>query len=125
MVKKGDGQLKKIQAMIRPFKLDEVKIALVEAGVLGMTVADVRGFGRQKGQMERYRGSEYTVEFLPKIQIEIVSEDEQADMVVAKIIAANRTGNLETGKFCLSSVGSYSDSDRRKKPGCGLVGLLT
>ncbi len=104
MVKRGERQLKKIQAMIRPFKLDEVKIALVEAGVMGMTVSDVRGFGRQKGQAEPYRGSEYTVEFLPKIQIEIVSEDKQADMVVAQIIAANRTGEFGDGKIFISPV---------------------
>jgi len=104
MVKGGERQLKKIQVMIRPFKLDEVKIALVEAGVMGMTVSDVRGFGRQKGQAERYRGSEYTVELLPKIQIEIVSEDEQADMVVAQIIAANRTGEFGDGKIFVSPV---------------------
>ena len=99
-----DGQLKKIQAIIRPFKLDEVKMALVDAGVMGMTVSEVRGFGRQKGQTERYRGSEYTVEFLQKIQIEIVSEDEQADKVVEKIIAATRTGEFGDGKIFVSPV---------------------
>ncbi len=98
------SQLKKIQAIIRPFKLDEVKIALVDAGVIGMTVSEVRGFGRQKGQTERYRGSEYTVEFLQKIQIEIVSEDKQADMVVDKIIAATRTGEFGDGKIFVSPV---------------------
>ncbi|MDJ0690217.1 MAG: P-II family nitrogen regulator [Xenococcaceae cyanobacterium MO_188.B32] len=96
--------MKKIQAIIRPFKLDEVKIALVDAGVIGMTVSEVRGFGRQKGQTERYRGSEYTVEFLQKIQIEIVSEDKQADMVVDKIIAATRTGEFGDGKIFVSPV---------------------
>jgi nitrogen regulatory protein P-II 1 len=91
--------LKKIEAIIRPFKLDEVKIALVNAGVVGMTVSEVRGFGRQKGQTERYRGSEYTVEFLQKLKIEIVIEDEQVDMVVDKIITAARTGEIGDGKI--------------------------
>ncbi|MEY2857276.1 MAG: nitrogen regulatory protein [Cyanobacteriota bacterium] len=91
--------MKKIEAIIRPFKLDEVKIALVNAGVVGMTVSEVRGFGRQKGQTERYRGSEYTVEFLQKLKIEIVIEDDQIDMVVDKIIAAARTGEIGDGKI--------------------------
>ncbi|MFM2314685.1 MAG: P-II family nitrogen regulator [Waterburya sp.] len=91
--------MKKIEAIIRPFKLDEVKIALVNAGVVGMTVSEVRGFGRQKGQTERYRGSEYTVEFLQKLKIEIVIEDDQVDMVVDKIIAAARTGEIGDGKI--------------------------
>ncbi|BAZ44316.1 nitrogen regulatory protein P-II [Chondrocystis sp. NIES-4102] len=91
--------MKKIEAIIRPFKLDEVKIALVNAGVVGMTVSEVRGFGRQKGQTERYRGSEYTVEFLQKLKIEIVIEDEQVDMVVEKIITAARTGEIGDGKI--------------------------
>ena len=91
--------MKKIEAIIRPFKLDEVKIALVNAGVVGMTVSEVRGFGRQKGQTERYRGSEYTVEFLQKLKIEIVIENEQVDMVVDKIIAAARTGEIGDGKI--------------------------
>lgn len=91
--------MKKIEAIIRPFKLDEVKIALVNAGVVGMTVSEVRGFGRQKGQTERYRGSEYTVEFLQKLKLEIVIEDEQVDMVTDKIIAAARTGEIGDGKI--------------------------
>jgi nitrogen regulatory protein P-II 1 len=96
--------LKKIEAIIRPFKLDEVKIALVNAGVVGMTVSEVRGFGRQKGQTERYRGSEYTVEFLQKLKIEIVVEDNQVDMVVDKIIAAARTGEIGDGKIFVHPV---------------------
>lgn len=91
--------MKKIEAIIRPFKLDEVKIALVNAGVVGMTVSEVRGFGRQKGQTERYRGSEYTVEFLQKLKIEIVIENDQVDMVVDKIIGAARTGEIGDGKI--------------------------
>jgi len=96
--------LKKVEAIIRPFKLDEVKIALVNAGIVGMTVSEVRGFGRQKGQTERYRGSEYTVEFLQKLKIEIVIEDAQVDTVVEKIIAAAQTGEIGDGKIFISPV---------------------
>jgi nitrogen regulatory protein P-II 1 len=96
--------LKKVEAIIRPFKLDEVKIALVNAGIVGMTVSEVRGFGRQKGQTERYRGSEYTVEFLQKLKVEIVVEDAQVDMVVEKVIAAARTGEIGDGKIFISPV---------------------
>lgn len=96
--------MKKVEAIIRPFKLDEVKIALVNAGVVGMTVSEVRGFGRQKGQTERYRGSEYTVEFLQKLKLEIVVEDNQADMVVEKIVNAARTGEIGDGKIFISPV---------------------
>ncbi len=96
--------MKKIEAIIRPFKLDEVKIALVNAGIVGMTVSEVRGFGRQKGQTERYRGSEYTVEFLQKLKVEIVVEDQQVDMVVDKIIAAARTGEIGDGKIFISDI---------------------
>ena len=96
--------MKKIEAIIRPFKLDEVKIALVNAGIVGMTVSEVRGFGRQKGQTERYRGSEYTVEFLQKLKVEIVVEDQQVDMVVEKVIAAARTGEIGDGKIFISDI---------------------
>ena len=96
--------MKKIEAIIRPFKLDEVKIALVNAGIVGMTVSEVRGFGRQKGQTERYRGSEYTVEYLQKLKIEIVVEEAQVDMVVEKIIAAARTGEIGDGKILVAPV---------------------
>ena len=96
--------MKKVEAIIRPFKLDEVKIALVNAGVVGMTVSEVRGFGRQKGQTERYRGSEYTVEFLQKLKIEIVVEDDQVDMVVDKVINAARTGEIGDGKIFVSPI---------------------
>jgi nitrogen regulatory protein P-II 1 len=96
--------LKKVEAIIRPFKLDEVKIALVNAGIVGMTVSEVRGFGRQKGQTERYRGSEYTVEFLQKLKIEIVVENDQVDMVIEKIITAARTGEIGDGKIFVSPV---------------------
>ncbi|HHP7244514.1 MAG: P-II family nitrogen regulator [Elainellaceae cyanobacterium] len=96
--------MKKVEAIIRPFKLDEVKIALVNAGIVGMTVSEVRGFGRQKGQTERYRGSEYTVEFLQKLKVEIVVENDQVDMVVDKIIVAARTGEIGDGKIFVSPV---------------------
>jgi nitrogen regulatory protein P-II 1 len=96
--------LKKIEAIVRPFKLDDVKIALVNAGIVGMTVSEVRGFGRQKGQTERYRGSEYTVEFLQKLKIEVVVEDDKVDMVVEKIISAARTGEIGDGKIFVSPV---------------------
>lgn len=98
--------MKKIEAIIRPFKLDDVKIALVNAGIVGMTVSEVRGFGRQKGQTERYRGSEYTVEFLQKLKVEIVIEDAQVDLVVDKIISAARTGEIGDGKIFISPVGT-------------------
>lgn len=96
--------MKKIEAIIRPFKLDEVKIALVNAGIVGMTVSEVRGFGRQKGQTERYRGSEYTVEFLQKLKVEIVVEDDQVDMVINKVVSASRTGEIGDGKIFISPV---------------------
>ncbi|MDJ0600823.1 MAG: P-II family nitrogen regulator [Crocosphaera sp.] len=96
--------MKKVEAIIRPFKLDEVKIALVNAGIVGMTVSEVRGFGRQKGQTERYRGSEYTVEFLQKLKVEIVVEDRQVDMVIEKLTAAARTGEIGDGKIFVSPV---------------------
>ncbi|NET56710.1 MAG: P-II family nitrogen regulator [Symploca sp. SIO2E6] len=96
--------MKKVEAIIRPFKLDEVKIALVNAGIVGMTVSEVRGFGRQKGQTERYRGSEYTVEFLQKLKVEIVVDDDQVEEVVEKVIAAARTGEIGDGKIFISPV---------------------
>ena len=96
--------MKKIEAIIRPFKLDEVKIALVNAGIVGMTVSEVRGFGRQKGQTERYRGSEYTVEFLQKLKVEIVVENDQVDMVIDKVISAARTGEIGDGKIFITPV---------------------
>ena len=96
--------MKRVEAIIRPFKLDEVKIALVNAGIVGMTVSEVRGFGRQKGQTERYRGSEYTVEFLQKLKLEIVVEDAQVQMVIDKIVESARTGEIGDGKIFISPV---------------------
>jgi nitrogen regulatory protein P-II 1/nitrogen regulatory protein P-II 2 len=92
--------------IIRPFKLEDVKVALVEAGIIGMTVSEVRGFGRQKGQVERYRGSEFTVEFLQKLKIEVVVDDDRVDDVVKAIADAARTGEIGDGKIFISSVDS-------------------
>jgi nitrogen regulatory protein P-II 1 len=98
--------MKKIEAIIRPFKLEDVKIALVNAGIVGMTVSEVRGFGRQKGQVERYRGSEFTVEFLQKLKLEIVVDDERVATVVQAIEDAARTGEIGDGKIFISPVES-------------------
>jgi nitrogen regulatory protein PII len=98
--------MKKIEAIIRPFKLEDVKIALVNAGIVGMTVSEVRGFGRQKGQVERYRGSEFTVEFLQKLKLEIVVDDNQVDTVVSAVQDAARTGEIGDGKIFVSTVDS-------------------
>jgi len=90
--------MKKIEAIIKPFKLEDVKEALTEAGVEGMTVTEVKGFGRQKGHTEIYRGSEYTVDFLPKVKFEVVVNDENAAKVVKAIVGAARTGKIGDGK---------------------------
>jgi nitrogen regulatory protein PII len=96
--------MKKVEAIIRPFKLEDVKIALVNAGIVGMTVSEVRGFGRQKGQVERYRGSEFTVEFLQKLKLEIVVEDSKVDTVITAIQDAARTGEIGDGKIFVSTI---------------------
>ena len=96
--------MKKVEAIIRPFKLEDVKVALVEAGIIGMTVSEVRGFGRQKGQVERYRGSEFTVEFLQKLKIEVVIDDGRVDTVVNAIAEAAKTGEIGDGKIFISPV---------------------
>ena len=96
--------MKKVEAIIRPFKLEDVKIALVNAGIVGMTVSEVRGFGRQKGQVERYRGSEFTVEFLQKLKLEIVVDDDKVETVVGAIQDAARTGEIGDGKIFVSSI---------------------
>ena len=96
--------MKKIEAIIKPFKLNEVKDALHDIGVVGMTVSEVKGFGRQKGHTEIYRGSEYTVDFLPKILIEIVLPDAQIDAAVKAIIGAAKTGKIGDGKIFISAV---------------------
>jgi len=98
--------MKKIEAIIRPFKLEDVKIALVNSGIVGMTVSEVRGFGRQKGQVERYRGSEFTVEFLQKLKVEVVVEDEKVNSVIDAIAEAAKTGEIGDGKIFISSIDS-------------------
>jgi nitrogen regulatory protein PII len=96
--------MKKIEAIIKPFKLDEVKTALAEIGIEGMTVTEVKGFGRQKGHTEIYRGSEYTVDFLPKVKVEVVTANSQTEAVVAAIIKAAKTGKMGDGKIFVSAV---------------------
>jgi len=96
--------VKKIEAVIKPFKLDEVKEALHEVGVSGMTVIEAKGFGRQKGHTELYRGAEYVVDFLPKVKLEVVVEDDQASRVVEAIEAAARTGRIGDGKIFVTSI---------------------
>lgn len=96
--------MKKIEAIIKPFKLEEVKDALGEIGIEGMTVSEVKGFGRQKGHTEIYRGSEYTVDFLPKIKVELVITDAQVESAVATIVKAARTGKIGDGKVFVSSI---------------------
>jgi nitrogen regulatory protein PII len=93
------NSMKKIEAIIKPFKLEEVKDALTGIGIEGMTVSEVKGFGRQKGHIEIYRGSEYTVDFLPKIKIEVVVTDKQMDSAIHEIIRAARTGKIGDGKI--------------------------
>jgi nitrogen regulatory protein PII len=96
--------MKKIEAIIKPFKLEEVKDALAEIGAEGMTITEVKGFGRQKGHTEIYRGSEYTVDFLPKIKIELVVADGRLDAAVAAIVKAAKTGKIGDGKVFVSKV---------------------
>ncbi len=98
--------MKKIEAIIRPFKLEDVKIALVNSGIVGMTVSEVRGFGRQKGQVERYRGSEFTVEFLQKLKVEVVVENEKVNSVINAIAEAAKTGEIGDGKIFITSIDS-------------------
>jgi nitrogen regulatory protein PII len=96
--------MKKIEAIIKPFKLEDVKDALAEVGVEGMTVSEVKGFGRQKGHTEIYRGSEYTVDFLPKIKMDIVVADDQVERAVAAIVKAAKTGKIGDGKVFVSAI---------------------
>jgi len=99
--------MKKIEAIIKPFKLEDVKEALVEAGIEGMTVSEVKGYGRQQGHSELYRGAEYIVEFIPKIKIEmVVSTQEYADIAVKAISEAGKTGKIGDGKIFVSSIDS-------------------
>jgi nitrogen regulatory protein P-II 1 len=101
--------MKKVEAIIKPFKLEEVKDALGEIGLEGMTVTEVKGFGRQKGHTEIYRGSEYTVDFLPKIKLEVVLSDERAEAAIGAIIKAAKTGKIGDGKIFVTTI---SDSVR-------------
>lgn len=96
--------MKMVEAIIKPFKLDEVKEALTKAGVQGMTVSEVKGFGRQKGHTELYRGAEYSVDFLPKVKIQVLVADEKAGQVVEAITTAARTGKIGDGKIAVTSV---------------------
>jgi len=96
--------MKKVEAIIKPFKLDEVKEALQEAGLHGITVTEAKGFGRQKGHTELYRGAEYVVDFLPKVKVEVVVADKLADQAIEAIVKAARTGKIGDGKIFVTSV---------------------
>ncbi|WP_028219316.1 P-II family nitrogen regulator [Paraburkholderia oxyphila] len=96
--------MKRITAVIKPFKLDEVREALAEVGLTGLTVTEVKGFGRQKGHTELYRGAEYVVDFLPKVKIEVVVTNDQTDQVIDAIIGAARTGKIGDGKIFVTDV---------------------
>lgn len=96
--------MKKIEAIIKPFKLDDVREALGDAGVDGLTVTEVKGFGRQKGHSELYRGAEYQVDFMPKVKIDVVVADDDCDRAVDAIVGASRTGKIGDGKIFVSSV---------------------
>ena len=102
----GRGNVKKIEAIIKPFKLDEVKDALHEVGVSGITVTEAKGFGRQKGHTELYRGAEYVVDFLPKVKLEVVVADAQAEAVADAIAAAAKTGRIGDGKIFITDIQS-------------------
>ena len=104
--KQYEEHMKKIEAIIKPFKLEDVKSALAELGIQGLTITEVKGFGRQKGHTEIYRGSEYAVDFLPKIKIEIVLADAQVGTVTAAIVTAAKTGKIGDGKIFVSAVES-------------------
>jgi nitrogen regulatory protein P-II 1 len=96
--------MKKIEAIVKPFKLDEVREALSELGVTGLTVTEVKGFGRQKGHTELYRGAEYVVDFLPKVKVEVVLADAMVDRAIEAIVKAARTGKIGDGKIFVTSV---------------------
>lgn len=97
-------RMKKIEAVIKPFKLDDVKEALQELGIQGMTIVEAKGFGRQKGHTELYRGAEYVVDFLPKLKLELVVNDDQVDAAVEAILQAARTGRIGDGKIFVSDI---------------------
>lgn len=100
--------MKRIEAIIKPFKLEEVKDGLTDLGITGMTITEVRGFGRQKGHTEIYRGSEYTVDFLPKLKLEIVVSDSNAQNALKAIVAAAKTGKIGDGKVFISTIESVT-----------------
>ena len=100
----GEATMKKIEAIIKPFKLDEVKEALQEIGIQGLSVIEVKGFGRQKGHTELYRGAEYVVDFLPKVKIEVALDDDQVEPAIAAIIDAAKTDKIGDGKIFVSSI---------------------
>jgi len=102
--KRSSRHMKKIEAVIKPFKLDDVKDALSETGVKGLTVVEAKGFGRQKGHTELYRGAEYVVDFLPKVKIEVVVDDEQVERVIEAIQKAAHTGRIGDGKIFVSPI---------------------
>jgi nitrogen regulatory protein P-II 1 len=99
-----EGPMKKVEAIIKPFKLDEVKEALQDIGIQGLSVLEAKGFGRQKGHTELYRGAEYVVDFLPKVKIEVVVDDAMVDQVTEAIIAAAKTGKIGDGKIFVTNV---------------------
>jgi nitrogen regulatory protein P-II 1 len=99
-----EAAMKKVEAVIKPFKLDDVKDALHDAGVSGITVTEVKGFGRQKGHTELYRGAEYVVDFLPKVKLEVIVDDNLAERVVEAIATAARTGRIGDGKIFVTSI---------------------
>ena len=96
--------MKKIEAIIKPFKLDDVREALAEIGITGMTVSEVKGFGRQKGHTELYRGAEYMVDFLPKVKIELIVQDDDVDACIESIVETAHTGKIGDGKIFISSI---------------------
>ena len=100
----GEATMKKIEAIIKPFKLDEVKEALQEIGIQGLSVIEVKGFGRQKGHTELYRGAEYVVDFLPKVKIEVALDDDQVESAIAAIIDAAKTDKIGDGKIFVSTI---------------------
>ena len=108
--------MKKIEAIIKPFKLDEVKEALQEIGVQGLSVIEVKGFGRQKGHTELYRGAEYVVDFLPKVKIEVVLADDQVDAAIEAIVAAAKTDKIGDGKIFVSSGRAGDPHPHRRDP---------
>ena len=115
--------MKKIEAIIKPFKLDEVKEALHEVGLQGITVVEAKGFGRQKGHTELYRGAEYVVDFLPKVKIEVVCDEDLVERAVEAIVTAARTGRIGDGKIFISADrGGDPHPHRRTRTGCGLTG---